>query len=95
MHPGRVLMEAVFFKKGQDFPGNRAPRQGDTKGEVMKMSHERGRRHGPRLDENIRLNPEKRLCPSFDSETIAKYPVASRREMGVRVVDNFCEEHIQ
>lgn len=81
MHPGARFDGSGFFEKRQDFPGNRAPRQGDTKGEVMKMSYERGRRRGPRLDENIRLNPEKRLCPSFDSETIAKYPVASRREM--------------
>ncbi|WP_369282487.1 hypothetical protein [Oscillibacter sp. GMB15532] len=47
-------------------------------------------RHAPAL----RLEPEKRLCPAFDPTSIALFPVASRGEMGVRVVDNFCEEHI-
>lgn len=42
----------------------------------------------------LRLEPEKRLCPIFDAETIATFPVAQPGEMGFRVVDNFCEEHI-
>lgn len=44
---------------------------------------------------SLRLEPEKRLCPIFDSVTIATFPVAKPEEMGVRVLDNFCEEHIQ
>lgn len=44
--------------------------------------------------ENIRLDPEKRLCAKFDAVSIAKFPVASEKEMGVRVVDNCAEEHI-
>lgn len=43
----------------------------------------------------LRLEPEKRLCPAFDPVTIAEFPVASPAEMGFRVLDNFCEEHIQ
>ena len=43
----------------------------------------------------LRLDPELRLCPQFDSESIALFPLASREEMGFRVLDNFCEEHIQ
>lgn len=43
----------------------------------------------------LRLDPELRLCPQFDSESIALFPVATREEMGFRVLDNFCEEHIQ
>ena len=43
----------------------------------------------------LRLEPEKRLCPAFDLETIAVFPVAEPGEMGFRVLDNFCEEHIQ
>ena len=43
----------------------------------------------------LRLDPELRLCPQFDRESIALFPVASREEMGFRVLDNFCEEHIQ
>lgn len=43
----------------------------------------------------LRLEPEKRMCPLFDPVTIAKFRVAAPGEMGFRVVDNFCEEHIQ
>lgn len=43
---------------------------------------------------DLRLNPQKRLCPKFDDESIALFPVASRDEMGVRVLDNCAEEHI-
>lgn len=42
----------------------------------------------------LRLEPERRLCPAFDPVSIALFPVASRGEMGLRVVDNICEEHI-
>ncbi len=44
--------------------------------------------------EDLRLNPQARLCPKFDEESIALFPVAHRGEMGVRVVDNCAEEHI-
>ena len=43
----------------------------------------------------LRLEPEKRLCPLFDPVTIAEFPVAEPGEMGFRVLDNFCEEHIE
>ena len=43
----------------------------------------------------LRIEPEKRLCPLFDPVTIAEFPVAAPGEMGFRVLDNFCEEHIQ
>ena len=42
----------------------------------------------------LRLEPEKRMCPAFDPVTIAKFPVAAPENMGFRVLDNFCEEHI-
>lgn len=44
---------------------------------------------------DVRLDPESRVCPAFDSVTIAEFPVAAPGEMGFRVLDNFCEEHIQ
>ena len=44
--------------------------------------------------EDLRLDPEARLCPKFDGTSIALFPVADREEMGVRVVDNCAEEHI-
>lgn len=43
---------------------------------------------------NTRLDPESRICPKFDSAGIALFPVATREEMGVRVVDDCAEEHI-
>ena len=47
----------------------------------------------PRRDD-LRLEPEKRLCAKFDSASIAKFRVASPAEMGMRVLDNCAEEHI-
>ena len=44
---------------------------------------------------NVRLDPESRICPAYDSETISMYRLADPEEMGFRVRDNFCEEHIQ
>ena len=43
---------------------------------------------------DLRLNPEQRLCPRFDEESIALHRVAAPGDMGVRVVDNCAEEHI-
>lgn len=43
--------------------------------------------------EELAANPELRLCPKFDSTSVAKFRVAPRRAMGVRVVDNCAEEH--
>lgn len=42
---------------------------------------------------NICLDPEQRLVAKFDSTGIAKFPVADRDEMGIRVVDDCAEEH--
>ena len=44
--------------------------------------------------DNLRLNPEDRICPEYNSYSLAEYPVAKPDEMGVRVVDNCAEEHI-
>ena len=43
----------------------------------------------------LRLEPEKRICPIVDPVSIYKYPLATSEEMGFRVLDNFCEEHIE
>ena len=45
--------------------------------------------------EDLRLDPEQRLCPIYDSVSIKKFRVADSGEMGVRVLDNCAEEHIQ
>ncbi|WP_394273181.1 hypothetical protein [Butyricicoccus sp.] len=44
--------------------------------------------------EDLRLNPEQRLCAKFDAVSIANFLVAPRDVMGVRVLDNCAEEHI-
>lgn len=44
--------------------------------------------------EDLRLNPEKRLCPVFDETSVKLFPAPDRGEMGVRVLDNCAEEHI-
>lgn len=44
--------------------------------------------------EDLRLDPQERICPKFDHTSIALFPVADPGEMGVRVVDNCAEEHI-
>ena len=43
--------------------------------------------------EDLRLDPESRLCPMFDAVSIKKFPAPAREDMGVRVLDNCAEEH--
>ncbi len=45
--------------------------------------------------ECVRLNPEERVCPEFDSTSIKLFPAPDREEMGVAVLDNCAEEHMQ
>lgn len=45
--------------------------------------------------DSLRLDPEKRLCPQFDSTGIKNYPVASWDKVGWQVVDDCAQEHIQ
>jgi len=42
---------------------------------------------------DLRLDPEARICPMFDSVSIKKFAAPDRGEMGVRVLDNCAEEH--
>lgn len=44
--------------------------------------------------EDLRLNPEARICPMFDAVSIKYFPAPDRKEMGVPVLDNCAEEHI-
>lgn len=44
--------------------------------------------------EDLRLDPEKRLCPAFDATSIKLFPAPDPGEMGMRVLDNCAEEHI-
>ena len=51
--------------------------------------------HQSLLGEDLRLNPQLRLCARFDDVSIAEFPVAAPGEMGFRVVANCAEENIQ
>lgn len=42
-----------------------------------------------------RIDPEEEICPAFDSCSIKKFAAPDQGEMGVRVLDNFAQEHIQ
>lgn len=42
---------------------------------------------------NLNVSPETRLCPKFDPTAIAKFQVAKKSEMGIRVVDDCAEAH--
>lgn len=53
-----------------------------------------GSRMKKKETEDLRLNPQERICPKFDEESIALFRVAHPEDMGVRVVDNCAEEHI-
>ena len=46
------------------------------------------------ISDNLRINPEKRICPSYDYQSIAQYRVADRDKMGFRVIDDAVWEHI-
>ena len=48
-----------------------------------------------KVPECVRLDPEERICPEFDSTSIKLFRGPEPGEMGFRVVDNFPEEHIQ
>lgn len=44
--------------------------------------------------QDLRLNPQDRICSKFDDVSIALFPVADPEKMGFRVLDNCAEEHI-
>ena len=44
--------------------------------------------------EDLRINPEARLCSAFDAVSIKKFPAPDRKEMGLPLLDNCAEEHI-
>lgn len=53
------------------------------------------KRHQQRQTEDLRLNPEARLCPAFDATSIKLFAAPDLGEMGMRVLDNCAEENIK
>ncbi len=53
------------------------------------------RKQRPESADSLRLDPETRLAPRFDSVSVARFPIAAPQEMGFRVLDDCTEEHIQ
>ena len=47
-----------------------------------------------KMPDDLRLDPEQRLCPLYDSTSVRKIRVPTVDEMGVRVLDNCAEEHM-
>lgn len=52
------------------------------------------KRHTKRIREDLRLDPEARICPAYDSASIKRFYLPDT-EMGVRVVDNCAEENMR
>ena len=48
---------------------------------------------GKDIPDNLRLNPQQRLCAKFDQKSLADFPIAPPGKMGFRVEDNCAEEH--
>ena len=65
---------------------------GHTSREVIRMN---SKRHQQRLCEDLRLDPEARLCPAFDCTSIKLFAAPDAGEMGMRVLDNCAEENIK
>ena len=65
---------------------------GHTVREVIVMET---KRHQQRITEDLRLNPEARLCPLFDCTSIKLFLAPDPREMGFRVLDNCAEENMK
>ena len=65
---------------------------GHTVREVIVMET---KRHQQRITEDLRLNPEARLCPLFDCTSIKLFAAPDPREMGFRVLDNCAEENMK
>ena len=65
---------------------------GHTDTEVISMNP---KRHQQRLCEDLRLDPEARLCPAFDCTSIKRFAAPDDGEMGMRVLDNCAEENMR
>ena len=85
------VFAAVSCIQRQYFPARLMSRHpGHTDREVTAMEQKKS----PSRTMDLRLDPEARLCPAFDSVSIKKFAAPDPEEMGVRVLDNCAEEHM-
>ena len=52
------------------------------------------KRRAKRIREDLRLDPEMRICPAYDSASIKKFYLPDP-QMGTRVTDNCAEENMR
>ena len=78
-----------FWHIAQRFSRLRDPIPAHTSLEVISMNQ---KRHQQRQTEDLRLDPEARICPAYNSVSIKKFYLPGE-EMGVRVIDNCAEEN--
>ena len=78
-----------FWHIAQIHPGLKDAAPAHTSHEVIVMHQ---KRHQQRLTEDLRLDPESRICPAYNSVSIKKFYLPSD-EMGMRVIDNCAEEN--
>ncbi|HBR08633.1 MAG TPA: hypothetical protein DD735_07040 [Clostridiales bacterium] len=61
---------------------------------ILYSGDEMNKNHKQKRPEDLRVDPEARLCPKFDATGIAMFRAQEQDEMGVRVLDDCAEEHI-
>ena len=77
---------------GGKYGGFAGRNTGHTEAEVMNLNQ---KRHQQRITEDLRLDPEARLCPLFDCTSIKLFAAPDPGEMGFRVLDNCAEENMK
>lgn len=45
-------------------------------------------------DIEIRINPENRVCPQFNLQSLATFPVSQPGKLGMQIDDDCTEEHM-
>lgn len=88
-----VIYHNMFYVEKQGHFRFSRPLPGHTAVGVIILSKQKKVFRGNRADD-LRINPQLRLCPKFDETSIAMFRVADPGEMGMRVLDNCAEEHI-
>ena len=93
LFPGDFSEKPSSLREGEGKYGGFAGRKpGHTGWEVIDLEE---KRHQQRTVEDLRLDPQARLCPIFDCTSIKLFAAPDPGEMGMRVLDNCAEENIR